>query len=133
MLYWSIQVAILSFIFIFLIHHLFHFFKSTLTTPKIKDLVNVPLQNYEKMYNVIHNQPTLRNNNDYCKTFDHLNQYTSIDLLPSEETKTPIVSSNPYELSTSSLNDKIETKFIDVNANFNMKDELKQFLKSQMM
>lgn len=35
-----------------------HFFKSTLTTPKIKDLVNAPMDKYEKMYKTIQSGET---------------------------------------------------------------------------
>jgi len=38
---------------IFLVHHLLLFFKSTLTVPKIKDLVNVPQKKYEDIYNIL--------------------------------------------------------------------------------
>ena len=54
MIFWTLQITIISIIFIFLIHHLIHFFKSTLTIPKIKDLVNAPMDKYEKMYRTIH-------------------------------------------------------------------------------
>ena len=54
---------ILSFIFIFLVHHLITFFKNTLTTPKIKDLVNIHTEKYDAIYDVIHHankEPTIR-------------------------------------------------------------------------
>jgi len=73
MLSWVIKITIISIILIFLIHHLINFFKSTLTVPKIKDLVNTP-QKYETMYNVIKQN---------SKT-----DYTTIDLLPKEESPT---------------------------------------------
>jgi hypothetical protein len=38
---------------IFLVHHLILFFKTTLTVPKVKDLVNAPVQKYENIYNTI--------------------------------------------------------------------------------
>jgi hypothetical protein len=53
MLLWSLQITILSIILIFLVHHLILFFKSTLTVPKIKDLVNAPAQKYENIYNIL--------------------------------------------------------------------------------
>jgi len=53
MLFWIIQTTVLSIIFIFLVHYLIEFFKSTLTVPKIKDLVNSPTQKYQNMFNVI--------------------------------------------------------------------------------
>jgi hypothetical protein len=66
---WIIQISIISIIFIYLVNHLITFFKSTLTIPKIKDLINTSNQKYQNIYDTIsHNQ------ND--------NSYTSIDLLP---------------------------------------------------
>jgi cell shape-determining protein MreC len=53
MLFWTLQITILSVIMIFLVHHLILFFKTTLTVPKIKDLVNAPAQKYENIYNTI--------------------------------------------------------------------------------
>lgn len=72
MLSWVIQITIISIILIILVHHLINFFKSTLTVPKIKDLVNTSTQKYENMYNVIQQKTNTYTNEDY----------TLIDLLP---------------------------------------------------
>lgn len=53
MFWWSIQIAIVSVILIFLVHHLFHFFKSTLTVPKIKDLVNGNQEEYDNINRIL--------------------------------------------------------------------------------
>jgi hypothetical protein len=53
MLFWTLQITIISIILIFLVHHLILFFKTTLTVPKVKDLVNAPAQKYENIYNTI--------------------------------------------------------------------------------
>lgn len=79
MLSWIIQITIISIVLIFLVHHLIIFFKSTLTVPKIKDLVNTPVQKYENMYNII-NQHKGTNNN-----LELNNEYTLIDLLPKKD------------------------------------------------
>jgi hypothetical protein len=71
MLSWIIQITLISIIFIFLVHHILVFFKSTLTVPKIKDLVNSPNQKYQNIYDTISH-----------KTYNE--GYTDIDLLPSE-------------------------------------------------
>ena len=71
MLSWIIQISLISIIFIFLVHHLLLFFKSTLTVPKIKDLVNSPNQKYQHIYDTIL---------DKSSTIE----YTNIDLLPSD-------------------------------------------------
>lgn len=50
MIGWILQISIISFLFIFLVHHLITFLKSTLTIPKIKDLVDSPSQKYKNIY-----------------------------------------------------------------------------------
>jgi ATP-dependent DNA ligase len=76
MLSWVIQITVISIILIFLVHHLINFFKSTLTVPKIKDLVNTPNKNYENMYNIIN---TSSNNSN------KENNYNLMDLIPKKE------------------------------------------------
>ena len=56
MWYWIIKVSILSFILIFLLHYLYSFFISTLTVPKVKDLVTLPQQKYDEMFNSLQQQ-----------------------------------------------------------------------------
>lgn len=58
MLFWIIQTTLISILFIFLVHHLIDFLKSTLTVPKVKDLVNNNSQKYENMYNIINGGST---------------------------------------------------------------------------
>ena len=115
MLSWIIQITIVSIILIFLVHHLINFFKSTLTVPKIKDLVNTPSIKYENMYNIIKNKDNgntgiinnniINNNNSIVNDNDKSflgEDYTLIDLLPKQQ-------ENP-----------------------SMKNELKNFLKKQL-
>jgi len=97
MLGWVIQISLISIIFIFLVHHLIGFFKSTLTVPKIKDLVNCPVQKYQHILNTL---------NDTSSISTISPTYTSEDLLPSDASTKPQMS---------------------------MKDELKQFLKKQVV
>ena len=119
MLSWILQITIISIVLIFLVHYLFNFFKSTLTVPKIKDLVNSPTQKYESMFSIISkNNSKTHNNKDYndnnndnndnnyndnnFNDNNNENEYTLTDLLPTQQTKT------------------------------DMKNELKNFLKKQM-
>jgi hypothetical protein len=81
MLSWAIQITIISIILIFLVHHLINFFKSTLTVPKIKDLVNAPTQKYENMYSII-------NNGNTSEIPEKNKDYTLIDLLPTKNEDT---------------------------------------------
>ena len=105
MLSWILQITIISIVLIFLVHYLFNFFKSTLTVPKIKDLVNTPAQKYENMFSVISksNSGTILSANISADSINNTtNEYTLTELLPKQETKT------------------------------DMKNELKNFLKKQM-
>jgi hypothetical protein len=108
MLSWVIQITVISIILIFLVHHLIHFFKSTLTVPKIKDLVNRPAQHYDNIYSIINNsshqdKASMSETNELNNISD-TNEYTLIDLLPK--------------------NDKSD--------DIQMKNELKNFLRSQL-
>ena len=102
MLAWIIQISIISIIFIFLVHHLLCFFKTTLTVPKIKDLVNSPTTKYQHIFDTISHTNTNTNTNTTLDT-DSGSEYSVIDLLPS-----------------------------DANTDNSMKDELKNFLKKQL-
>ena len=89
MLGWIIKFAILSFIFIFLVHHLLTFFKTTLTVPKIKDLVNSPNEKYQHIYDSLQNMESRSTPS-----------YTSIDLLPP---------STNINTNTNSMKDELKT------------------------
>ena len=65
MLEWIIQISIISLILIILIHYLFTFFKTNLTIPKVKDLVDKPQKQYETLFNTIkENDNKFKNKND---------------------------------------------------------------------
>ena len=110
MLSWIIQITIISIILIFLVHYLIEFFKSTLTVPKIKDLVNTPTQKYDSMFSVITNS-TKKNM-----------PYNEADLLPSATLNLNV---NPNVNSSTNTNP-------NTNPSNDMKNELKSFLKKQM-
>ena len=107
MVFWTIQIILISFILIFLVHHLIQFFTDTLTVPKIKDLVNDPGKKYKKMYEIL--------SKNESKSY-HDKKYDNIYLQPSI------------------MKEDLQTT-INENANVNnysMKDELKNFLKNQL-
>ena len=62
MLSWILQISIISLVLIILVHYLFTFFKTNLTIPKIKDLVNKPQEQYEMLFNTIKNTNQLNTN-----------------------------------------------------------------------
>ena len=122
MLSWILQITIISIVLIFLVHYLFNFFKSTLTVPKIKDLVNNPSKKYENMYSIINSnnsQNSNQNNTSYNNSIssndlDFKIEYTDADLLPKIEPKIEPNLEPNLEINTDS-----------------MKNELKNFLKKQ--
>lgn len=61
MLYWIIQITIISIVFIYLLHFLIDFYTSILTVPKVKDLVNNPAKKYETIYNILSNKTNTTN------------------------------------------------------------------------
>lgn len=99
---WIIQITLISIILIFLIHHLINFFKSVLTVPKIKDLVNSPKQKYRDMYNIISSSDTNNNNDNNSNSTNGNITYNLEDIIPSN------------------------------NNEPNMKTELKNFIKKQL-
>tara|TARA_Y100000389_G_C17280879_1_gene422877 strand:+ start:347 stop:679 length:333 start_codon:yes stop_codon:yes gene_type:complete len=72
MLPWIIQMSIISLILIILVHYLYTFFKTNLTVPKVKDLVNKPQRQYEELYNTMKENNIIKtsqtnNSNDSMK------------------------------------------------------------------
>jgi len=63
MLIWTFKWIIVSLLLIFLLHHLYCFFKDTLTIPKVKDLVNKPNETYKEIYSLINNNNNNNSNN----------------------------------------------------------------------
>jgi hypothetical protein len=74
MIGWVLQVTVISLCFIAVVHYLYIFFKTTLTVPKVKDLVNRPQQQYEELFKGI-THTSINNNTN--------NNTTSISELPS--------------------------------------------------
>lgn len=51
--FWLVNNVMFSLLLIAVIHYLIGFFKSTLTVPKVKDLVTKPSEQYEEILNTI--------------------------------------------------------------------------------
>ena len=108
MIGWAFQVTVMSLCFIAVVHYLYVFFKTTLTVPKVKDLVNRPQQQYEELFK-------------------------GIDLRKTAATTSPS-SSSTTTTSISTLPSLIDDQYLPASFNSHqqqnaMKDELKQFLK----
>lgn len=62
MLFWILQQSFISLIVIWLVHSIFSFLKTNLTTPKIRDLVDKPRKEYDEIYKIINGNRILSNN-----------------------------------------------------------------------
>lgn len=66
-----LQYGILSIIIIIMIHNMYDYFKSTLTIPIVKDLVNDSSDTYKNIYNTLQKPP------QKDELADYLNNITS--------------------------------------------------------
>ena len=131
MFYFMLQCSIISIIIIFLIHYLIIFFIDTLTVPKIKDLVNTPVQKYKDIINTLND---VQSSETYETNIIMDNNLatpgtTDINSLPNaiDNISEPIVSTEILQKETYIPN--INDKKVDKP---NMKTELKQFFKNEL-
>jgi hypothetical protein len=99
---------IVSIIIIFVVHNIFEYLKNTLTTPKVKDMINKPKYEYDKINSVINSR--------------HINNGIPVD--NSIPLDTSHDDNNIHKIDT--INDNILTEQFDKN---NIKSELKDFFK----
>lgn len=110
MLLWSLEVILLSLVFIFVVHQLFLFFLTNLTVPRTKDLVYRPAQAYDNIYKLIGNGQRTHTESDAEGT-------TLDDLVTRANTQ--------FNATASSANSSLSS------GKQSMKNELKNFLKQQ--
>ena len=90
-----LYTTILSLVIIILLHYFFNFFKDNLTVPKIKDLVNIPTEKYNTIYNKINNSPAPIKRENKNQDIDMKNELKSyMKNLSSQIDSTPIPSNN---------------------------------------
>jgi len=122
--------AIVSIIIIFVVHNIFNYFKNTLTTPKIKDLINKPRNEYDKIKSVInsngHIDTTGSNYNDNTSTeMQNIRNDVDRDNIKSElkdffkqlnEEKKDSISFNPVNNNYDTLNSNTMNTMNTMNA-----------------
>jgi len=106
---WIIKVSVVSFLFIFLLHYLYSFFKTTLTSPKIKDLVNKPMRKYDSIYD------SLQNNQNCIEETECVNMSNSLHS-NSTYTQNPLKQNMKDELKKY-LNELSGSKANDIGSN----------------
>jgi len=122
--------AIVSIVIIFVVHNIFNYFKNTLTTPKIKDLINKPRNEYDKIKSVInsngHIDTTGSNYNDNTSTeMQNIRNDVDRDNIKSElkdffkqlnEEKKDSISFNPVNNNYDTLNSNTMNTMNTMNA-----------------
>ena len=111
MIGWIIQMTALSLCLIAVVHYLYVFFKTTLTVPKVKDLVTRPQKQYDAIFKEIN-----------CKNNDNDNDIGGLGNGGRATSSTTSIASLPI-LTAASLTAS------DTNSAIAMKLELKQFMK----
>jgi hypothetical protein len=53
-MWWFIQNILFSISLIVILHYLYIYFETTLTAPKVKDLIHCPKQKYKSLFDTIH-------------------------------------------------------------------------------
>ncbi len=100
MFIWITKQIIISLLIIVLAHSIYMFLKTNLTTPKIRDLVEKPIKQYDKIYN------KLENSENNKISLDEKNNDTN----ENQETMKSELQNYLKELSvTSNLTNKIST------------------------
>jgi hypothetical protein len=115
---WLIQNIIFSISLIVVIHYLYVYFETTLTAPKVKDLIHCPKQKYKSLFDTInknldnnHGSQKVRNlGGDEATANANENDADVIDLLPKNKHN-----NDPYNNTNKDNND--------------MKTDLKAFLR----
>jgi len=121
---WSIQITIISIILIFLVHHLINFFKSVLTVPKIKDLVNTPNEKYKNIYDTISQNNSNSGNSIHDFDNDNNNNNNNNNIMKQNKINYTLEDILPPDANTSTIS--------NIKTTNNMKNELKNFIKKQL-
>lgn len=78
--------SIVSFVFIYILHSLYIFFKDTLTTPQVKDLIHKPQTTYMELYNEIHNPSSSQKKETFIQSPSSSPSIQQQNSMPEKET-----------------------------------------------
>ena len=92
MLFWISQQIIISLVVIVLLHSIYTFLQNNLTTPKIRDMVKQPVQQYQEIYDTIKQPETPPESSSNMKSElqNYLKELSSIPAAVSTTSKNPI-------------------------------------------
>jgi hypothetical protein len=130
MFLWVISISCVSLLFIFIIHQLILFFKSTLTVPKVKDFIHSPHEKYKHIYDTISSSSTNSSIGSGLSggLTSGLGKYNDASIIPNIDTSNPYDSSGADTIGASMINNG----GVSSSQNKDMKSELKNFLKKQL-
>jgi len=103
MLSWILQTTILSLVLIFLLHNIYIYFKSNLTYPNVKDLINRPSKKYDEIFDIIKNS-----NNDKVSNIPDVNLNNNTTSSNMKEELKLFLNQQIKNVEPSSINQSIE-------------------------
>jgi hypothetical protein len=137
---WLLQNVVFSISLIVILHYLYIYFKSTLTSPKVKDLIYCPKQKYETIFNTIE-----RGNRDSATDITSIvpegtsslgiptSQFTNNDSFSQNSQFIPsnsVYNNNPNNNQNNMMDGGLNTDVNNVVSANHMKSELKEYLKT---
>jgi hypothetical protein len=121
MLPWIIQMSIISLVLIILVHYLFTFFKTNLTIPKVKDLVNKPQKQYEVLFDTMKEtniHPTKPTSDDNFNMKNELKNYLK-ELSESKKSTNPMTNAMTNPMTNANGNTLPTSSHLSMNVNHN--------------
>ena len=107
----TIFTIIISIIFIFIIHFLYEYFKKNLTTPKVKDLISKPNNEYKKIYDILNNEKKINQSIDITKN----NEINNVKNNNAKNNNNINNSPNLNNLDKELIKDELKNFFSDLN------------------
>ena len=132
MMIWFIQNIVFSVSLIVIIHYLYLYFETTLTTPKVKDLIHCPKQKYHSLFETINRK--LQNDSTSDKNYTDPNEEPTAT---AAATRSGLGIVNRKNNGGSGIDDDGDNRSSSsssssssVNRNAAMKNDLKSFLRT---
>ena len=124
-MFWFIQNIAFSVSLIVIIHYLYLYFKSTLTTPKVKDLIHCPKQKYNSLFETINRKINHDSENEAASAATR----SGLGIVNRKNNGSSDLGDYD-EYGASSLSSSSSSSSSSVNKNAAMKNDLKSFLRT---
>jgi len=100
-MWWFIQNILFSISLIVILHYLYIYFETTLTAPKVKDLIHCPKQKYKSLFDTIHkNLDNSKSISSAHLQSNHLGIPDTSDLYDTKDIVPSSTTSNPNDMKT---------------------------------